>query len=274
VLLIGTGLTAIDVILALRAQGHAGIIHAISRRGLLPQAHAACTPWKLSEDLFSTFDFRLSTFDSRSPVDSPLALLKWLRQEIQRAEKAGNNWRAVIDALRPHTARIWHGWPEAEKRRFLRHARAYWEVHRHRAAPQIASAIDQLRQTGLLQIHRGRIIEMSESRSSVRVRWRGQHRAEWELEVSRVINCTGPDCDFARIDQPLIAQLRDAGLIVPDRLRLGIETDENGRVLDKAGAVVEGLLAVGPLRKARLWESTAMPEIRVQAEGVGLIDVS
>ena len=326
VLLIGTGLTAIDVVLALRSAGFQGTIHALSRRGLLPRSHAPCTPRPLPDDL---------------PIDSALGMLQWLRAEIRRAESEGQDWRGVIDALRPRTAEIWGRWSERDRASFLRHARAYWEVHRHRAAPQIAMAIEAEIQTGTLMIHRGRIEAIEEREDGLLVSFRatgpernnegmssrathqvssraergipdlveassettepseshiqsdrplreGQEgspqnqasaqppnrltaqppsRPHQTLRVHRVLNCTGPDCDFTRIDQPLIVQMREAGLLVPDRLRLSIETDESGRVLDKSGAVVEGLLAVGPLRKARLWESTAMPEIRMQAEG-------
>lgn len=253
ILLIGTGLTAIDIILALRSGGHTGPIHALSRRGLLPRAHAPCHPHPLPDDI---------------PVDSPLTLLRWIRREIPKAELSGSNWRAVIDALRPHTQRIWSRWNESERRRFLRHARAWWEVHRHRAAPQIAASIEAELAGGALRVHRGRIESIAEEAEGLVVRWRTSG-SPMTLVVDQVFNCTGPDADYARLEQPLVAQMRGTGLLVPDRLGLSIETDEQGRILDRSGRVIRGLWAVGPLRKALLWESTAMPEIRVQAEAMG-----
>ena len=48
VVVLGTGLTMVDVCLALAEQGFEGPIHAISRRGLLPLGHAPSTPWERS----------------------------------------------------------------------------------------------------------------------------------------------------------------------------------------------------------------------------------
>ena len=48
VVVLGTGLTMVDVCLALAEQGFDGPIHAISRRGLLPLGHAPSKPWERS----------------------------------------------------------------------------------------------------------------------------------------------------------------------------------------------------------------------------------
>lgn len=272
ILLVGTGLTAVDVLLSLRADGYRGQVHAISRRGLLPRGHvqhpSSPVPGELSTGV-----------PPAAPAASPAIFLKWLRAEIMRAERAGGDWRAVIDALRPHHTRIWSGWTEAEKRRFLRHLRPYWEVVRHRAAPEVAAAIDGEISAGTLVVHAGRIESLREELEGVLVRWRSSPRTRRsipsplaphpgdssDLYVQAVFNCTGPASDYSRVDHPLIAQLRGAGMLVPDPLGLGVETDAEGRMLDSAGRVIEGLWALGALRRAKLWESTAIPEIRTHA---------
>jgi uncharacterized NAD(P)/FAD-binding protein YdhS len=85
------------------------------------------------------------------------------------------------------------------------------------------------------------------------------------LRVARVINCTGPACDYARLDLPLVVQMRRAGWLTPDPLHLGIDTADDGRLLDADGQPVDDLYTLGPLRRPALWESTAIPEIRQQA---------
>jgi len=46
-----------------------------------------------------------------------------------------------MDGLRPHWDMLWRRLPEHEQRRFLQHVARYWEVHRHRMAPQVAATV-------------------------------------------------------------------------------------------------------------------------------------
>ncbi|HYO75142.1 MAG TPA: FAD/NAD(P)-binding protein [Thermoanaerobaculia bacterium] len=238
VLLIGTGLTAIDVAMAIRAEGHTGPIYALSRHGRLPQPHAPSTARPLASVPFAT----------------PLEALRWVRSQEE--------WRSAIDSLRPHTSTIWRNWSDAQRASFLRHLRSLWDVHRHRAAPAVLA---ELR----LQVLRGRIVSMS---GALDVIWqpRGSD-ATRTLQVARAINCTGPASDYARLDLPLVVQLRRAGWLVPDALRLGVETADDGRLLGSDGQPVDGLYTLGPLRRPALWESTAIPEIREQAAALARV---
>jgi uncharacterized NAD(P)/FAD-binding protein YdhS len=245
--ILGTGLTMIDLVLALRDEGHRGPIHAISRHGLLPRAHS-------------------EGGSSRPPFEGggkpPHSMLRWMRGEIAKC----GDWRAVVDSLRPHTQRIWRGWTPAQRGSFLRHARTLWDVHRHRCAPEVAAQLDALLAAGTLTVHRGRVRAMEDVAGGIRVTFDGG-----ELVVARAINCTGPASNYAAIDLPLVAQLRRAGWLVPDPLRLGVETDEHGRLLGADGAPVAGLFTIGPLMRPALWESTAIPEIRAQAAALAAL---
>ena len=251
VLLIGSGLTSLDLTIALRQQGFRGTVHIISRRGLLPRPHKATKPW-------SCF------WNERSPKTS-LGLLKLVRKEAAKASREGVNWRAVIDSLRPVTQQVWRSLPVSEKRRFLRHVRPYWEVHRHRLAPEIAQLIGHEVMNAGIQLHAGSIAKYRESDRGVEVTYRDRKTArEHTLTFDRVINCTGPETDCRRLDDPLIADLRRHGLVRPDPLYLGLEVAENGALVDQAGVTSDLLYAVGPVRKGTLWETTAVPEIREQ----------
>jgi uncharacterized NAD(P)/FAD-binding protein YdhS len=241
VLLIGTGLTAVDIGIALRHEGHRGTIYALSRHGRLPQAHAPFTPHPLDA--------------LPAELSSPRNALRWVRAQVA----AGAEWRAVVDSLRPHTKTIWRNWSAAQRGTFVRHLRNLWDVHRHRAAPEVRAALH-------VEVLRGRIARIASTPGGLAVEWRlSGTDATRSLTVARAINCTGPACDYARVDLPLVVQLRRAGWLVPDPLRLGVETDDDGRLLGIDGHPVEGLFTLGPLRRPSLWESTAMPEIRSQA---------
>ena len=241
VMLIGTGLTMVDIALSLRSEGHRGAVHALSRHGRLPQTHAPSTPEPVSLP---------------DDVDSPRRAMRWVREQIS------GDWRPVIDALRPHTATIWRRWSIAQRASFLRHAKNVWDVHRHRMAPEVAARLAGMP----LDVHAGHIIGMVETANGITVAWRERGTGnERSMEVSRVINCTGPASDYARVELPLVVQLRRAGWLTPDPLGLGVETADDGTLLDAGGRRVEGLFTLGPLRRPALWESTAIPEIRQQA---------
>jgi len=256
VLLIGSGLTMLDVVLALQAREHQGVIHVISRHGLLAQGYQSHPPYPPFLPMVAT-----ST--------TLRALLHRIRREVARAAAAGHDWRTVIDALRPQTPALWQALPPAEQRRFLRHLRPYWDAHRHRVAPEAIAVLDRLRHSQQLQIHAGRIRAYQEHAEGVRVAYRPRRSdALVHLQVSRVINCTGLECDYRRLRQPLIVHLLESGLIRPDPLYLGLDTDAEGRLLDARGYASTFLYTLGPPCKGRLWETTAVPEIRGQAQAL------
>jgi uncharacterized NAD(P)/FAD-binding protein YdhS len=237
VLLIGSGLTAVDVAVALRHEGHRGVIYALSRHGRLPHPHAP---------------FTAHPVELPGECATPLGALRYVRGRVA----AGEEWRAVVDSLRPHTTPIWQAWSLAQRGAFLRHLKNLWDVHRHRAAPEVRAELS-------VELLRGRIVALY---PGIRVEWRPAGAVSARtLEVARVINCTGPASDYARLDLPLVVQMRRAGWLTPDPLRLGIETATDGRLLGTDGQPVDGLFTLGPLRRPALWESTAIPEIREQA---------
>lgn len=258
VLLIGSGLTTLDWLAALRERGHRGQIHVVSRRGLLPQLHRAAPAHALS-------------FDPTALAPRVSVLLKRLRAEIKLAESRGGDWRGVIDALRPYTQRLWQQLPAVEQRRFLRHMRPYWEIHRHRAAPRIVESVYESLRTGRLELLAARLVGFEDGPDAVTVLL--QPRGGESLvtrRVQRVINCTGPESNYRRLNHPLVRDLREQGLIVADPLGLGLLTDAQGALLDREQQVSGVLHTLGPARKGQLWETTAVPEIRVQAQALAL----
>jgi uncharacterized NAD(P)/FAD-binding protein YdhS len=252
VLVVGSGLTSVDVAISLRDRGCKGKIHFLSRHGLLPQQHKRAEAWP-------------AFWNDGSPCTAR-GLLRLIRSQARDAENQNSDWRAVIDSLRPFTQQIWQSLPLTEQRRFLRHLRAYWDVHRHRVAPQIGAMLAAELGEEQMQLHSGRIVEYTEDSAGVCITYRERHSGESRrLKVDRVINCTGPDSDLRRIRDPLLKNLLQQGLARPDSLSLGLDTADDGALIDARGVISEVLYTLGPLRKGNLWETTAVPEIRVQA---------
>jgi uncharacterized NAD(P)/FAD-binding protein YdhS len=253
VLLLGTGLTMIDVVALLDAQGHRGQVTALSRRGLTPRVHARIAgdpePWLLR---------------------AGESLSRGLRR-FRREAGAAPDWRVAFDALRPTTQDLWKGLSHAERGRFLRHLRPWWEVHRHRLAPPIAARLEAWL-AGRLRVAAGRLVALAAEGDGVEAAWRprGEDRVE-HGRVRFVINCTGPEGDPTQSDQPVIRQLLKDGLVRGDAFGLGLDVTDDNRLIAADGAAHETLFAVGPAARGALWEVTAVPDIRVQARRVGAL---
>ena len=252
VLMIGAGLTMVDVALSLRVRGHRGPLIAVSRRGLTPARHVTGGAW--------------APFLGEAVGKSARAALGVFRRALADAARAGVPWQRVMDAARPDAARVWRAWPMAERRRFLRHLRARWDAHRHRMPPTVAVAINAMAADGQLSIRAGRIVGADPRGDAVEVRLAITGAAQpVRLPVDRIINCTGPRTDLMGDETPLVADLRRQGLVRVDVLGLH---SEDGALIDASGAPSRWLFALGPLTRPALWEVTAVPEINVQADAL------
>lgn len=257
VVLIGSGLTMIDIVVALKAQGHQGRISVVSRHGLLPQVHIYPAP-----NVHPPFLREIQ------PPQTMTELVKQVRQQVSLAGQKNRDWRPVIDSMRPFIPQIWQSLSPTERRRFLRHLRPYWDTHRHRVAPQVATLINSLLNTGQLAIYTGRIHGyMVTPQNQITVTLRQQRNTRLDLRnINWVINCTGPESDYRKFEQLLIVNLLKQGLACPDEMRLGLATTSNGSILNINREASWTLYTLGAPQKGILWETTAVPEIRYQAE--------
>jgi len=248
VLVIGSGLTMVDIALLLDARGYDGQIVALSRRGLSPRAHAPVAP---------------STLDTRPPTDA-IGLLRHVRT---RSAEVG--WRAAVDELRPFTEGLWTAADLDQRRRFLRHLRAWWDVHRHRIAPEVAAKITAMKADGRLRIVAGKLVDAKADGDGAMVRYRPRGRDDLtSLRVRRIINASGPQGDLLRTEEPLLRRLLDRGLIRPDRLRIGIDVTQQSEAIGHDGEPCPTLLALGPMTRGTFWEIVAVPDIRRQTWAV------
>ncbi len=258
VMIVGTGLTMVDLAISMRRRGFKGKIVAMSRSGMLPTRHAPSGAWP-------TPQFTLAEEQSL-----PL-LMAHLRDEVFAAAEQGVGWRAVIDSMRPITASLWSRLPLSERQRFLRHARRYWDVHRHRMAPPHADLIETMQQEGSLTVIGGRIRGFESTAKKVRVTYapRGGNGATKTLDVQRVIMASGLE-HIARTRDPLMQHLLDRGLVRLDRQGLGIDVTDGLNVVKEDGAPAERMWALGPIVRGVFWECVAVPDIRVQATHVAV----
>ncbi|MGY4802875.1 FAD/NAD(P)-binding protein [Teichococcus aerofrigidensis] len=252
VLLLGTGLTMADMVLALRARGHEGVVTAVSRHGWPPLSHVA------------------GAFPSPWPVRLPagagvLEVMRLLRRDVRRAAAAGQPWQAVIDGLRPQVQALWQGWDAGERARFLRHARSVWNLHRHRLAPAVARRLAEEERRGRLRFEAARLEGWQVEGGEVVARLRRRGGEGVSRRAARIILCTGPEGSHAWREAAPFPALLSQGLARLDPLGAGLAVRRDGAVLGVSGQPVPGLFAMGPLTRGALWEVTAVPEIRAQA---------
>lgn len=254
ILVVGTGLTAVDTVITLLEDGPGRRVTMASRSGLLPKPHVsqAHTAWvtKVPESAVTADEIAAA-----------------VTAECQAAAERGVGWRAVVDGLRPLTQGLWQRLPIAERRRFLDvHARD-WEVRRHRMATEVALRLQSYRYDGRLAVHEGSLRRVEDLGDRCRVVTSPDAEPG---HFDAIVNCTGPLTDVRQSADPLIRALVQRGTAAPDPLRLGLDTTPDGALLDAGGEVVDGLFVVGPPRKGTLWESTAIPEIRAQAAQIAV----
>ena len=244
--IIGAGLTMLDIVVALEASHYKGKITIISPHGYLPQAHTQLPEAPL---VFSEPGHTYTLGQLYSRVKSRLKL----------AIQNGLNPQRVIDGMRPHLQEWWLRFTFEEKKRFLRHLRHKWGVARHRAPLPTIGVIKQMLQNQQLTVIKGRIftIETDEEGFTVSYSGKGKTGASFKTEV--LINCTGPEPDITKTESPLLKQLINNGLISSDELGYGIRAHRTGKIS-------ENIYTIGPPLKGLLWESTAVPEIRLQAK--------
>jgi uncharacterized NAD(P)/FAD-binding protein YdhS len=257
VLLIGTGLTMIDTAISLSQRDSIHRIIARSRHGLLPHTHLGrsqtlCGPAQSRLDLES--------------VTSARSLLRMVREAAEKSEGEGGSWQDVIAAFRPHVAAIWNALAEVEQARVLRHLMRYWEVHRHRIAPASAQMLGDLLAIDRINVGRGTLEAVEQHGERLRVRLRAGGHTE-QLTVDAVVDCTGPARDYATVSR-LASQLVSSGVAHRGRFGLGFAVDANGNLLAADGSVQPGLYTIGWARRGALIETTAVPELRTQAEAL------
>ncbi|MEO3756170.1 FAD/NAD(P)-binding protein [Streptomyces sp. B6B3] len=246
VLLVGTGLTAVDVALTLERAGRR--VHMVSRGGALPRRHALVQlPPLLAPDEL---------------VGLPLRTLRAaVRRHVAAAVRRHGDWRPAVDGLRPLSQTLWTALSDAERAEFLARDASRWNLHRHRMPPATAEAVERAFTAQRLRVHTGQVrdvVARDDGALDVTLTSDRTLRAAW------VVDCTGPGLRVADRPDPLWQGLFADGAAVPGPLGIGVATD-GGRLRGADGRAPRPLFTLGWPRRGELWETTAVPEIRAQA---------
>lgn len=253
VLVVGTGLTAADVIASLDRQGFAGRITALSRRGLRSRGHA--------------FGYAESVADfAGNPARSALALLRRIRAAVRLDRQSGLPWQATLDNVRRDGSAIWAALPPDQRARLVHRLRVWWDIHRFRIAPQVEAVLDRLIAGHRLTVTAGRLQTARQLDEGIAVVWRGRDGRPRREVFDAVILTTGPAHGSVVAGSAFLSSLADAGLIRPDALHLGLDVTQGCLAVGGNGAPSAGLLVAGPLARGHVGELMGIPEATAHAE--------
>ncbi|UYB52266.1 FAD/NAD(P)-binding protein [Xanthomonas sp. AM6] len=255
VCIVGAGLSMADSVLTLLANAHRGPVHVISRHALLPLPHVVHA------------DHAAADFDPQPLLALPLRhRLRALRRHAAAAQARGLPWQSVMDRLRPLGQALWQSLSATEQRRFLRHAVRYWDVHRHRIAAPVFDQLQAMRQAGQLRVHRARLDTVFPVGACVQVNAVGPDGLALQLDAHYLVNATGVELRAQTMRSPLLHQLLGCGHAMPGPHGIGVATAPDGALRDADGRADPRIRVLGSLRIGSLWESLAIPELRVQAQ--------
>ncbi|ARO15475.1 hypothetical protein BVG79_02135 [Ketogulonicigenium robustum] len=257
VVIVGSGLSMVDQVLSLLKAGHRGPILTVSRRGLVPRPHQPAKPLDIraSEVPFGT---------------SASGLFAWARGLARRADAAGGTWRDAVDGIRPYVRAIWASLDLPTRRRLLKHADVWWDVHRHRIPAASDATIAAARASGQLQQMRAAYLgaEQGEAGPVAVLRPRGGDGGVVRMPATAIIDCRGIRNDPEGNASPLMADLFAQGALRIDPLRISPDVDGDCHLIGASGATSERIFGVGPVTRAAFWEITAVPDIRSQTWGL------
>ncbi|HBT6279935.1 TPA: FAD-dependent oxidoreductase, partial [Klebsiella quasipneumoniae] len=253
VAVMGTGLTMADTVATLDRLGHRGSIIAFSRHGLLSRGNlsGAGAAWP--------GDYQQGNLRQR---------LRQIRLDVAYAAQQGLSWQVVLDAVRQQGQRIWQALSVADRQRFLRHLRHYWDVHRYRVAPQVAEVLEARQRTGSLQVQAARLLSMSAEGETLRLTLARRGGGVQTLSVDHLILTTGPAHRALTDSQPFLQDLARRGLIRADALGMGLEVDSRSRAVADPQVEALPVLVAGPAARGRFGELMGLPQVADHAAEV------
>ena len=254
-LVLGSGLTAMDVAIQLVQEKGVRKVVLLSRRGLMP--HSQITMPTLGNDLAPALP---RNFMQVGLVDK----LRAVRTFARAHQSTSGDWRTALSDLRNLAPDMWRSLTQRDKVRFIQRLRPFWDIHRHRCAPATAKTFDWLVENGNIQFITGELCALRKAQVGVQatVRSRKNHYM-CLLVVDQVINCTGPGRRGTVAQGSLLHRLIAEGVVTFDNVGVGIETTDTYHVICSTGGSANSVFYIGPLLRARYWEATAVPELRM-----------
>lgn len=249
--IVGTGASAVDLVLELLHRGHRGKITMVSPRALLPQEELLCSPHP----------------DIAIPANGPLlrTLFSHVRDLAGSAFDHGFAWQSVMDALVRQADGIWARLSERERKQFMRHLKSYWMSFRHRADPAVLALLRKAERDGQLVRFKGRVERVAADDTQVSLHWHARGTSQPPISSQWFVSATGPQERVTHCTDRLTVNLLKRGLAVPGPDELGFAVSELGNLRSRADVQSNAFFALGLPTRGTFWEVTSVPAIRKRA---------
>lgn len=256
VLVLGTGLTAADTVASLLRRRHRGAITCLSRRGVRPREQ---NPAKAASAIWDVLSAQPPAFIAKHGVPGSLRDLTCTVREDARARLArGEPWHGSIDEIRDAAGEIWRALSVADKARFQRHLKPYYDSLRFRIPPQTRDILQGAEDTGQLTFQKGRVVHAETRPGGLRVdiRPRGETTTR-PATFGAVVSCLGFVTRVAESRDPFLQSCLRQGLARPSDAGRGFESDDAGHLLSADGRPDEALYAIAGMTLDRFGETPA-----------------
>lgn len=262
VLVVGSGLTALDVVSTLLRDAERPGIVVVSRHGLrprpqppaakpmpgIPGAGAAST--QAAERPLDRILGQVPRFLLQAGARPTLrAWVRALRARIREVERQGESWHKGFDELRDVVWRAWPLLPIEQKHRFLRRLRTWYDVHRFRAPPQNDALVRAAEAQGRIEFRAARLhaVELSGDGAGLRVRLIDRRGVREGVEAfDAIVNCTGLDAAAGARANPFLWSLVERGALRIDETGIGFGVDAHCRAIGADGRANPSLRVIGP----------------------------
>lgn len=228
--IIGSGLTAVDVIIGLKKKDFQGKIVVISRRGNFPKKH------------FSSIQ-KIPNFISAADAKNGMLFLCLKIRKFLR-ENSEFDLRHIIDSIRPITKEIWRNLDHKNKKLFWRFM-PYWNIFRHRAPASSIEIIDEMIKNGQVEIRKSGVQKIISANNKIILQAKSGN-----IEADYLVNCLG--FEFRSKKYPLMQQMINEELL------------EEDFVLVKSNH--KNIHLLGGLNIARDFEITSVPDMKFSVE--------
>ncbi|MAH83201.1 MAG: hypothetical protein CBB68_02410 [Rhodospirillaceae bacterium TMED8] len=264
-LIIGNGLTAADVVTLLKRKGHTGVVTALSRRGLQPtvrpRSHAG-----FEQHILDRVAARPSLFTKKhGRLRTVLEIFRAIRSDVKKAEASGLPWQSAFDDLRDSARDVWVHLPIEEKRRYMRHAGPYYDIHRYRFSPQTNEQLIAAKAQGWFKQQRGKLTAARSDCRRIIVEWQDETNGEaYRDTLDFVVICVGPETRPEKTSNPLLHSLIKRGIAKTSDLGVGLATDKFSRAIGHDSMPVNNAFVLGPLAFASFGYCLGVPFIMPQ----------